>query len=59
MDRVDVVVLGIFVADLAFRNKRLRVLGETIRGRGFAIGHREARDRTRWRRRRGRVPGRP
>lgn len=34
----DVVVLGIFVADLAFRAPRLPVMGETILGRGFAMG---------------------
>lgn len=34
----DVVVLGIFVADLAFRAPRLPVTGETILGRGFAMG---------------------
>ncbi|WP_181703818.1 ribokinase [Chthonobacter albigriseus] len=34
----DVVVLGIFVADLAFRAPRLPVMGETILGQGFAMG---------------------
>lgn len=34
----DVVVLGIFVADLAFRAPRLPVMGETILGNGFAMG---------------------
>jgi ribokinase len=34
----DVVVLGIFVADLAFRAPRLPVMGETILGQGFASG---------------------
>lgn len=38
MDRADVVVLGIFVADLAFKADRLPVIGETLLGRGFAIG---------------------
>lgn len=33
-----VVVLGIFVADLAFKAPRLPVMGETILGKGFAIG---------------------
>src|SRR5690606_30724863 len=34
----SVVVLGIFVADLAFRAPRLPVMGETLLGQGFAIG---------------------
>ena len=34
----SVVVLGIFVADLAFRAPRLPVMGETLLGKGFAIG---------------------
>jgi ribokinase len=38
MSRADVVVLGIFVADLAFRAPRLPVMGETILGQGFAMG---------------------
>jgi ribokinase len=33
-----VVVLGIFVADLAFMAPRLPVMGETILGQGFRIG---------------------
>jgi ribokinase len=33
-----VAILGIFVADLAFRAKRLPVMGETILGNGFAMG---------------------
>lgn len=33
-----VAILGIFVADLAFRAGRLPVLGETIAGSGFAMG---------------------
>ncbi|HUG61435.1 MAG TPA: ribokinase [Methylomirabilota bacterium] len=38
MARADVVVLGIFVADLAFRAPRLPVMGETLLGHGFAMG---------------------
>ncbi len=38
MKTLDVAVLGIFVADLAFRAPRLPVMGETILGRGFAMG---------------------
>lgn len=38
MQSADVVVLGTFVADLAFRAERLPVIGETVLGRGFAIG---------------------
>ncbi len=38
MDRADIVVLGTFVADLAFKANRLPVVGETLLGRGFAIG---------------------
>lgn len=38
MDRADIVVLGTFVADLAFRAERLPVVGETLLGRGFAMG---------------------
>ena len=34
----SVVVLGIFVADLAFKAKRLPVMGETLLGSGFASG---------------------
>lgn len=33
-----VAILGIFVADLAFRAGRLPVIGETIAGSGFAMG---------------------
>ena len=36
VDRV--VILGIFVADLAFRAARLPVIGETIAGSGFKLG---------------------
>jgi len=38
MTRAAVAVLGIFVADLAFRAPRLPVMGETILGHGFASG---------------------
>ena len=31
-------ILGIFVADLSFRAKRLPVMGETLLGEGFAMG---------------------
>ena len=34
----DVVILGIFVADLAFRADRLPRIGETIEGAGFKMG---------------------
>lgn len=37
-ERAAVAVLGIFVADLAFKAPRLPVLGETILGQGFASG---------------------
>jgi ribokinase len=33
-----VAILGIFVADLAFRSRRMPVVGETIAGSGFAMG---------------------
>ncbi|NOZ31975.1 MAG: ribokinase, partial [Alphaproteobacteria bacterium] len=33
-----VVILGVFVADLAFRANRLPEIGETITGSGFALG---------------------
>ncbi len=33
-----IAILGIFVADLAFRAKRLPVMGETLLGQGFAMG---------------------
>lgn len=36
--RHGVFVLGVFVADLAFRAARMPVIGETILGRGFASG---------------------
>ena len=38
MTRAPVAVLGIFVADLAFKAPRLPVLGETILGQGFKDG---------------------
>jgi ribokinase len=38
MSRDGVAILGIFVADLAFRAGRLPAIGETIAGSGFAIG---------------------
>lgn len=38
MQRATVAVLGIFVADLAFRAPRLPVMGETILGQGFKDG---------------------
>lgn len=38
MTRAKVAVLGIFVADLAFRAPRLPVMGETILGQGFKDG---------------------
>ncbi|GIT90825.1 ribokinase [Jannaschia pagri] len=34
----EVVILGVFVADAAFRADRMPVMGETILGRGFALG---------------------
>jgi len=37
-DQNDVIVLGIFVADLAFYASRMPVIGETISGSDFAIG---------------------
>jgi ribokinase len=38
MDQADVVILGTFVADLAFKAERMPVIGETLLGRGFAMG---------------------
>jgi ribokinase len=35
---VDIVVLGIFAADLVFRADRLPAIGETLLGRDFSIG---------------------
>jgi len=36
--RTDIVILGIFVADASFRADRLPRMGETLLGRGFALG---------------------
>lgn len=36
--RRGMAILGIFVADLAFRSARMPVVGETIAGSGFAMG---------------------
>lgn len=38
MSRQGVAILGVFVADLAFRAARLPAIGETIIGSGFAVG---------------------
>ena len=38
MSKPRIAILGIFVADLAFRAKRLPVVGETLMGEGFAMG---------------------
>ena len=38
MDKTGVAILGIFVADLAFRAGRMPAIGETIAGSGFAVG---------------------
>jgi ribokinase len=38
MTKPRIAILGIFVADLAFRAKRLPVIGETLIGEGFAMG---------------------
>jgi ribokinase len=38
MNKNGVVILGVFVADLAFRAGRLPAIGETIAGSGFAVG---------------------
>ena len=38
MTKPCIAILGIFVADLAFRAKRLPVMGETLLGQGFAMG---------------------
>lgn len=38
MIKNGVVILGVFVADLAFRAGRLPAIGETIAGSGFAVG---------------------
>ena len=34
----DIVILGVFVADAAFRSDRLPVLGETKIATGFTLG---------------------
>lgn len=34
----DIVVAGVFAADLAFRAERLPMIGETLAGKGFGIG---------------------
>jgi ribokinase len=34
----DIIVLGIFAADLVFRAPRLPIMGETLLGQGFGIG---------------------
>lgn len=36
--RNDIVILGIFVADTAYRAARMPVLGETLMGQGFQLG---------------------
>lgn len=38
MSKAKVAILGIFAADLAFRAKRLPVMGETLLGEGFVMG---------------------
>ena len=38
MDKRGVAILGVFVADLAFRAGKLPAIGETIAGSGFAVG---------------------
>jgi ribokinase len=38
MDKGGVAILGVFVADLAFRAGKLPAIGETIAGSGFAVG---------------------
>jgi ribokinase len=38
MDKKGVAILGVFVADLAFRAGKLPAIGETIAGSGFAVG---------------------
>jgi ribokinase len=38
MSQQGVAILGVFVADLAFRASRLPAIGETIIGSGFAVG---------------------
>jgi ribokinase len=36
--KAKIAILGIFVADLTFRAKRLPIMGETLMGQGFAMG---------------------
>ncbi|MFN3614062.1 MAG: ribokinase [Rubrimonas sp.] len=36
--RDEIVILGVFVADTAFRAERMPRMGETVLGRGFALG---------------------
>ena len=38
MSQQGVAILGVFVADLAFRASRLPAIGETMIGSGFAVG---------------------
>ena len=38
MGKNGVVILGVFVADLAFRAGKMPAIGETIAGSGFAVG---------------------
>lgn len=38
MTRNGVAILGVFVADLAFRAGKLPAIGETVKGSGFAVG---------------------
>jgi ribokinase len=38
MNKNDVAILGVFVADLCFRAGKLPAIGETVAGSGFAIG---------------------
>lgn len=38
MDRQDIVILGVFVADTAYRADRAPKMGETILGNSFALG---------------------
>jgi ribokinase len=38
MSRRSVVILGIYVTDLAFRAERMPQIGETIPGSAFAMG---------------------
>jgi ribokinase len=38
MTKNGVAILGVFVADLAFRAGKLPAIGETVKGSGFAIG---------------------